>query len=316
VALRLRLGRFGGRIAITQGHVVILGRSGSGKTNTAKVIVAELMKRGVPVLVLDWAGEYASPRLVRLVPGENLALDVLPPGSDDPEHVDVIVDLFDAVFHLTQPQLYMLRLAVKQAIADGCSGIKGILDALEKVPIRSYYDHETRAALVRRLAPLSEGRVARALEGGAPLEAVLSKSFAVDLSVFKSVYAKRLFTLLLLKEVYDRAVARGPTQGIVHATLIEEAWNVIPYRRPDAEPTIGERLFAELRKYGECAIAVAQNPAEIAWSVVNNAEILVVHAMMPKGYEALGLQALALRTGEAIVIERGRARLVRVRKAR
>jgi len=317
VTLKLKLGRYGGHIRLRQGHIVILGRSGSGKSNTAKVLISELARKGVRALVLDWSGEYVIPGFVTLKPGEDISLDVLPSAASlEPELVDVVVDLFDAVFHLSQPQLYMLRLAAKRAVSQRYSGVAGLLAALEEVPIRSYYDHETKAALVRRLAPLSEGRIGRALEGGLMMQRVFEHNVIVDLSVFRSVYAKRLFSLLLLKEVYDSSIRREIDEGIVHATLIEEAWNVIPYRRPDAEPSIGERLFAELRKYGECLIAVAQNPTEIARSIINNAEIIVAHAMLPHEFEVIGLPPYTLERGEAVVVERGRVKLVRVRKFR
>ncbi|MEM4870182.1 MAG: DUF87 domain-containing protein [Thermofilaceae archaeon] len=314
-ALKIKLGRLGGRIELRQGHAVILGRSGSGKSNTAKVLVSEISKRGIPVLVLDWAGEYQIPGFTRLSPGEDLSLSIMGPyQSCDPETVDVIVDLFDAVFHLTPPQLFMLRTAVKYAMSKGFRGINGILEALEEVPIRSYYDHETKAALVRRISPMTEGRIARALNGYVVAESFFNKCFTVDLSVFKSIYAKKLFSLLLLKELYNAAIKRGIAEGVVHATLVEEAWNIIPYRRLDSEPTIGERMFAELRKYGECMIAVAQNPTEIAWSIINNAELLLIHAMLAREFESLGLDPVVLKRGDAIVIERGIVKLIHVRK--
>jgi|YelNatPaOPRAMG01_1025707.scaffolds.fasta_scaffold11196_4 DNA helicase HerA-like ATPase len=317
--LKLKLGKFRGTVKVFQGHITVLGRSGSGKTNTAKVLLEELTKKRIFALVLDWAGEYSVKGFKRLIPGDNFSISVFTPSdAEDPERVDVIVDLFDATFHLTQPQLYMLRLAVKRAVSSNARSISDLLEALEEVPIRSYYDNEVKAALVRRLAPLAEGRVSRALEGGVGGSDFLSFSSVVDLSFFKSVYAKRLFALLLLKRLYDVALTRGSQDRIVHATLIEEAWNVVPYRRLDAEPTVGERLFAELRKYGECMVAIAQNPSEVAWSIVNNSEIIIVHSMLPREYDTLGLPDLrnvVLERGEAIVIERGRARYLRVRRA-
>jgi hypothetical protein len=317
--LKLKLGKFRGTVKVFQGHITVLGRSGSGKTNTAKVLLEELTKKRIFALVLDWAGEYSVKGFKRLIPGDNFSISVFTPSdAEDPERVDVIVDLFDATFHLTQPQLYMLRLAVKRAVSSNARSIFDLLEALEEVPVRSYYDNEVKAALVRRLAPLAEGRVSRALEGGVGGSDFLSFSSVVDLSFFKSVYAKRLFALLLLKRLYDVALTRGSQDRIVHATLIEEAWNVVPYRRLDAEPTVGERLFAELRKYGECMVAVAQNPSEVAWSIVNNSEIIIAHSMLPREYDTLGLPDLrnvVLERGEAIVIERGRARYLRVRRA-
>ena len=317
--LKLKLGKFRGTVKVFQGHITVLGRSGSGKTNTAKVLLEELTKKRIFALVLDWAGEYSVKGFKRLIPGDNFSISVFTPSdAEDPERVDVIVDLFDATFHLTQPQLYMLRLAVKRAVSSNARSISDLLEALEEVPVRSYYDNEVKAALVRRLAPLAEGRVSRALEGGVGGSDFLSFSSVVDLSFFRSVYAKRLFALLLLKRLYDVALTRGSQDRIVHATLIEEAWNVVPYRRLDAEPTVGERLFAELRKYGECMVAIAQNPSEVAWSIVNNSEIIIVHSMLPREYDTLGLPDLrnvVLERGEAIVIERGRARYLRVRRA-
>lgn len=300
-----------------QGHIVILGRSGSGKSNTAKILVLELSKKGIPILILDWAGEYNIPHFAKLTPGENFSLSITgPQHSPDPDSVDVIVDLFDAVFHLTPPQLFMLRMAVKHALSKGQEGIEGILEALEEVPVRSYYDHETKAALVRRFSPLAEGKIAQALDSRTSMRSIFDKCFIVDLSTFRSIYAKRLFTLLLLKELYDNAIRRRIGEGIVHATLLEEAWNVIPYRRLDSEPSVGERMFAELRKYGECMIAVAQNPTEIAWSIINNAELLLVHAMLPREFESIGLEPVVLERGVTMAVERGFIKLIHVRKLR
>ncbi|MCS7104446.1 MAG: ATP-binding protein [Thermofilaceae archaeon] len=317
MAICLKLGRFRNKIRVQQGHILILGRSGAGKSNTAKVLVEELSKRNIPVLILDWAGEYRN--IERLIPGDNFSLDLTSTGgADDPETVDTIVDLFDSTFHFTAPQLYIMRLAVKQALSRSLTGIEGLLEALEEIPTRSYYDHEVKAALTRRLAPLSEGRASRALRRGLMPSDFFNSSYSIDLSVFRSTYIKRLFSLLLLKALYDEARSRPTTSEIRHATLIEESWNVIPYRRLDTEPSVGERLFAELRKYGECLIAVAQNPSEIAWGIVNNAEVLLLHAMLPREFEVLGireLHGLALERGHVIVVERGHLRLVKVRKA-
>ncbi|RLE83926.1 MAG: hypothetical protein DRJ67_11390 [Thermoprotei archaeon] len=321
VALKLKLGRVWGRIRIVQGHILILGRSGSGKSNTARVIAQEASRR-VPVLLLDWSGEHAVlSGFRRLAPGDGFSLNIFErAGMEDSDHVDVLVDLFDATFHLTPPQLYMLRTAVKNALARGARGVGDLLEAVEELPVRSYYDHETKMALVRRLTPLAEGRAGRALKGGGWDPAELFRgNFVVDLSVFRSIYAKRLYTLLVLKLLYDHALLRGMRDQIAHMTLVEEAWNVVPYRRLHDEPSIGERLFAELRKYGECLVAIAQNPSEIAWSLSNNAEILIIHSMLAREVEVLGLTELRevisrLKRGEAVVVERGRIRRIRVRR--
>jgi DNA helicase HerA-like ATPase len=100
--LKLKLGKLRGTVKVFQGHITVLGRSGSGKTNTAKVLLEELTKKRISALVLDWAGEYSVKGLKRLIPGDNFSIPVFAPSDrEDPERVDVIVDLFDATFHLT-----------------------------------------------------------------------------------------------------------------------------------------------------------------------------------------------------------------------
>ncbi len=304
-------------VDMVPGHVVLLGRTGSGKSNTAKVLAASVGGR-VPVLVLDWAGEYDLPGFSRLRPGRDFSLNPLEVGRGDlEEHIDFIVDLFGDTLGFTEPQRYMFRNSLREAYARGEPTLADVLSALDRIPLRSYYDHETKVAIRRRLSHLVEGLAGEALSSSTITPDNLFRGrYVVDLSVFRSVHAKKLYTLLLLKMLYDHAVRRGITTRLMHVTVIEEAWNVIPYRRLDSEPSIGERLFAELRKYGECIVAVAQNPYDIAWSVLKNARMLVVHCIPGRDAEMLGVprEAASLRTGEAYVMVGGKVSRVRVRR--
>ena len=47
-------------IEVLTGRGAIFGKSGSGKSNTASVVVEELLEKGFPVLVVDIEGEYAT----------------------------------------------------------------------------------------------------------------------------------------------------------------------------------------------------------------------------------------------------------------
>jgi len=43
-----------------QRHVLIFGPTGSGKTSTALKAVENSLRKGIPVEILDWKGEYAT----------------------------------------------------------------------------------------------------------------------------------------------------------------------------------------------------------------------------------------------------------------
>jgi len=100
-------------LPIEPGHIAIYGMTGSGKTNTAKLICSKCSKR-IPVLVLDWSGEYRLPGFEALIPGDNFSLNPLDiyAGSMS-DHMEFLVDLFGEVFEFAEPQKFMLRCALK-----------------------------------------------------------------------------------------------------------------------------------------------------------------------------------------------------------
>jgi len=78
-------------VELLTGRGFITGKSGSGKSNTASVIVEELLDRGFPLLIVDTDGEYW---------GLKEAYEILHVGADDecdlrvgPEHADKLADL-------------------------------------------------------------------------------------------------------------------------------------------------------------------------------------------------------------------------------
>lgn len=55
------IGEFGSQLPIVEvltGRGVILGKSGSGKSNSASVVIEELLEKGFPTLIVDVDGEY------------------------------------------------------------------------------------------------------------------------------------------------------------------------------------------------------------------------------------------------------------------
>ncbi|HKT21545.1 MAG TPA: ATP-binding protein [Nitrososphaerales archaeon] len=82
---------------------------------------------------------------------------------------------------------------------------------------------------------------------------------------------------MMLKMIYEEKVKQKRTMD--HLTLVEEARNIAPARRPEDPPTVGERMISELRKFGEAMAFVAQFPSHVAAEVVKNSGTKIVHRL-------------------------------------
>jgi uncharacterized protein len=304
-------------------HVSILGATGSGKSTTASLIVKQVAEAGLPILVLDWHSEFAS--VVADVGGK-----VVVPGKDDftvnplevdrgvdpAEHIASVSDIFSDVYHFTHPQAYMFRNALQKRLSECASDevptIEGLVRTIEGYPLRSAYDNETKVALLRRLVPLKEGQAGKALGGSSPLklDELLRAVVCVELGHLRDIQSRAVFCDVMLKMIYEeKTKQKGPMD---HVTVIEEARNIAPARRPEDPPTVGERMISELRKFGESMVFVAQFPSHVAAEVVKNSGTKIVHRLAwPDDVALIGdsvglnqkqrVYLTRLKVGEAVV---------------
>ena len=304
-------------------HACILGMTGSGKSTTAGAIVRQVAEAGLPALVLDWHNEYG--QIVSGVGGKVLApgrdeFSINPlevgPGSDPVEHVAMVSDIFSDIYHFTHPQAYMFRNALQKRLnetsAEEVPTITSLVKTIEAYPLRSAYDNETKVALLRRLVPLTQGQPGKALSGSGPLrlDELLGTTVCVELGHMRDIQSRGVFSDVLLKMVYEEKVRRKG--NLDHLTVVEEARNLAPSRRPEDPPTVGERMVSELRKFGEAMLFVAQFPTHVASEIVKNSGTKIVHRLAwPDDVslvgDSLGLSQrqreyiTRLKAGEAVV---------------
>ena len=269
-------------------HACVLGMTGSGKSTTARTIVRQVAESGLPTLVLDWHNEYGS--MVAAAGGKVLApghdeFTINPlevgPGADAVEHLAMVSDIFSDIYHFTHPQAYMFRNALQKRLsetsAEEVPTIGSLVKTIEAYPLRSAYDNETKVALLRRLVPLTQGQPGRALSGSGPLklDELLGTTVCVELGHMRDVQSRGVFSDVLLKMIYEEKVRHKASMD--HLTVVEEARNIAPARRPEDPPTVGERMISELRKFGEAMLFVAQFPTHVAAEIVKNSGTKIVH---------------------------------------
>jgi len=304
-------------------HVTVLGMTGSGKSTTGATMVRQIADLGLPMMIFDWHSEYgrvvsgAGGRVV--APGKDeFSLNPIEVGplADPVEHISMVSDIFSDIYHFTHPQAYMFRNALQKRMSESAPEevptLSSLVRTIEAYPLRSAYDNETKVALLRRLVPLTQGQAGKALGGSGTvrIDELLRTVVCVELGHLRDVQTRAIFTDVMLKMVYEeKARSKG---ALDHLTVIEEARNVAPARRPEDPPSVGERMISELRKFGEAMMFVAQFPTHVASEIIKNAGTKIIHRVTwPDDVELIG-ESLGLnqkqreyltklKVGEAIV---------------
>ena len=286
-------------------HVAVLGMTGSGKSTTAMTIVSQVARSGLPLMVLDWHNEYrnviANAGGTVLSPGSDpFSLNPVEvgQGTDQVEHVAMVTDIFADIYHFTHPQAYMFKNALQKKLAESKPGEPPTLAALVKTikgyPLRSAYDNETKVALLRRLAPLTEGQAGKALggTGSHSLPELLKIPVCIELGQFRDIQTRAVFCDIVLKMLYEERVKKKAE--LEHLTVVEEARNIAPMKRPEDPQSVGERMISELRKFGESMMFVAQFPTHVTPDIVKNSGTKIVHRMDWPEDVALMAESMAL----------------------
>jgi len=279
-------------------HVFVFGMTGSGKTSSVKKIVRSRWLRR-PVLVLDWGGEYGDLGFREVSP-EEVSMKGLRP-------VD-IVDALGMAYQLTRPQEAFLLRCLR-----GTSKLRDVVEKVENYPVKSTAEVEVREALLRRLEAL---RSLSLFEGDVAIEGLMAENTALSLKHLP-YEARRLTVSILLRMIYNAAPTINPRGAII---VLEEAENIVPARRFEEQPSSGEVILNEVRKWNVSVIAIAQLPSQVSPSAFRNCEYILIHRVMLTPLEAswLGLEEGEVRrlsklnTGELLLIHRGSKRWLKV----
>ncbi len=269
---------------LTNQHILIVGKSGAGKTQTTSSFLWELAKAKVPSIIFDFQGEYISGKLANAdgksfldcanakeldaangIHVNPLELPVDPHTGKKQTYLKVVYQVANSlakIFGLGDIQHAILRDAISQAFA--VAGFAPNKPETWQLPPPSFSSvwnilkqmEATVGGNVRnlnlRVQPLFETGIF--LDGPDPhgFEAILKETHVLRLSNLATPELMVAVSRFVLQKIYADMLAKGPTQAMRVFAVVDEAHKL------SYEETLTE-LIREARKYGVGILLASQS---------------------------------------------------------
>lgn len=269
---------------LTNQHILIVGKSGAGKTQTASAFLWELAKAGIRAIIFDFQGEYMSDKLTNakgetflectqsqvLDASDGIAVNPFDVPVDPYSHkrqnfmkvVYQVAASLAKIFGLGDIQHAILRDAISQAfIVNGfVVGDKSTWNnqapSMAQVWMILKQKELSEGGNVRnlnlRIQPLFETGVFLDTSDALGFERVLETTSIVRLSNLATPQLMVAVSRFLLQRIYSDMLARGPSNELRLFAVVDEAHKL------SYEETLTE-LIREARKYGLGILLASQS---------------------------------------------------------
>jgi hypothetical protein len=274
-------------------HILITGMTGMGKTNLTFQILNQLAIHDKPFLVFDWKKNY---RMLKQIPGmKNIRVitlgdkncnfkfnPLIPPPGIHPKHwMALLVDVIKHAFFVAHGVEYFFRKGINHlyeqyGIYEGKKDYPTFKD-LEKLLQKEFVRGREMlwmSSAKRVLASLTfSGLIGETLNvrKNENIESLLNQYVIFEMDNLATI-EKIFFVESLLLWIYNYLKIAGKRERFNHALIIEEAHHILSgiKERAFGEETIVESIIRMIREFGECVIAIDQEPSKISKSILAN----------------------------------------------
>lgn len=269
---------------LTNQHILIVGKSGAGKTQTASSFLWELAKAGIPSLIFDFQGEYMSSNLTNgdgatflqcthasvLDAAEGISINPLevpidPHSGKKQTYVKVVYQVANSlakIFGLGDIQHAILRDAISQAFITAGFAPNNKVTWERPAPnfstVWTILKHMEQSIggnvrnLNLRVQPLFETGVFPDNPDPRGFDGVLQKTHVLRLSNLATSELMVAVSRFVLQKIYADMLAKGPTHTMRVFAVVDEAHKL------SYEETLTE-LIREARKYGVGILLASQS---------------------------------------------------------
>jgi len=335
--------RFGLREKDWIKHVLIVGASGSGKTNLCFEILKNFLQKGKPFLVMDWKRNYRDIALQEY--GKNVRIftagrDVAPfrfnplippPGTPAKVWLKKLIEIIAHATFVGEGVMYLLQKGLDETYRQfglyddepvkHYPTLRDILEVIEGMEAKGR-EAGWMSSTLRALGALTFGETGRIfnMRRQSALARLLKENVILELDALTNADKTFLVeSLLLWIHHYRLATPGGARERFEHAIIMEEAHHVIGKEKSDlvGGEAITDVIIREIRELGESVIIIDQCPSLLSLPARANTWCTVVlnlkdakdvntaaRAMLLEGDDKKILGRLEV--GEAVVKLQGR----------
>ena len=260
-------------------HILVAGRSGSGKTNLTFVLMRGIMARGIKVLALDWKRGYRD--LCKLQEGlrvYTIGRDVSPfrfnplippPGCEPHVWIKLIVDVIAQAYLGGEGVISLLVAGLDKLYRD-----YGVFDRLQTrwptvhdllVWLRTV-KLKGRAAMwqasaERILLAMTYGEFSSVVntQDSSHVQELLNHNVILEMDGLSSNSDRKLFSEALTLYLYRYRLAQGPQDRLTNLIVLEEAHNLLLKKATEASESVLENSIRMIRQYGMGYVFVDQS---------------------------------------------------------
>jgi DNA helicase HerA-like ATPase len=314
-------------------HCLVMGSTGSGKTNTIFNLLLNIQKeeKQFPFLIIDPAKkEYRHlrnfiPDLKVYTAGQSInPLEInifeVPEFLTYSQWINELIEIIDTSFYMHMPfrEILYTALVNMYRLNGWTEHSRGLTPNLRefiqfaKLKIDCMdYKAETRGefkgVLSARFETLLRGTRRNTFNVYAShptIEEILQTPIVIELQGLRNDNEKSLIFNILIRKLYLYLQERGFSSSLKHITVIEEAHRLLSHERRTyssstnsvkmkAQEHFGD-ILAEIRTYGEALVIVEQKPNELMNSMITNTNLKICHKLPSSRQIALFKDSLGL----------------------
>ncbi len=256
-------------------HILIAGRSGSGKTNLTFVLMDGIMKRGVNVVAMDWKRGYRD--LLQLRPDlriYTIGRDITPfrfnplippPGCEPQVWIKLIVDVIASAYLGGEGVISLLMAGLNRLYNEVESRghwptVVDLLAWLRTVKLKGRAAM-WQASAERILLAMTYGEfgaVVNTQDNSHVLE-LLNQNVVLEMDGLSSSSDRTMFSEALTVYLYRYRLAQGPKEQLTNVIILEEAHNLLQQKQTGTSESALETSIRMIRQYGLGYVFVDQS---------------------------------------------------------